>query len=562
MSNNYRKQALLIGVSLLILALVGGVSAQDGEMKSVTSAFLGPGDVPSIDPSKVTDTTSISVIGSTYVGLTLQNEVTAELEPGLAHSWDIDGNHYVFHLREGIRWVRWDMEAGEVVGINDADGNPRYVTAHDVVYGWHRTLNPETGSEYAYVLAEWVEGAADYNNGMNDDFASVGITAMDDYTLSIHATAANAFVPAIFGMWMALPQLQEVVEAYGDEWIEAGTYPSYGPFALKEWLHDESLTLVANPYWEGNEYVPVPAIDSVTWLILPASGQLDAYEAGELDIVTSVPVSELDRIRADPMLSEELNITYDTCSYYYGFNTAKEPLDNVHLRRALSFAIDRQALVDNILKAGQIPAQWFARPGLAAAPTLETHPDLGIWFDVEEAQAELAMALEMDGISDPSEWEQITLMHNTSETHAALAQAIQQMWSETLGIDVNIANQEWAVYLTTVRDDAPQIYRLGWCADYLDAHNYNSDVWRSTSDFNDTNWGSEEYDELVDTAVRLTDVDERRELYAQAENILVYEDAAISPIYWYTNVQMTKPHIERTFSVLFQERYDKWDVGE
>ena len=141
-------------------------------------------------------------------------------------------------------------------------------------------------------------------------------------------------------------------------------------------------------------------MDEVTWLMLEASAQLDAYEAGALDIVTSVPQSALDRIKNDPVLSEELSIGYDTCSYYYGFNTAKEPMNSVHIRRALSFAIDRQSLVDNVLKAEQIPAQWFARPGLAAAPTLETHPDLGVWFDSEEAQAELALGLEELGVSD------------------------------------------------------------------------------------------------------------------------------------------------------------------
>ena len=499
---------------------------------------------------------------STYVGLTSQHEVTAELEPGLAHSWEVDGTTYTFHLREGIQWVHYDTDAGEVVGITDADGNPRYVNAHDVVYGWGRTLDPETGSDYAYVLADWVAGAAAYNGGEADSFDVVGITALDDYTVQVEAIAANAFVPAIFGMWMAMPQLQEVVEMYGDEWTEAGNYPSFGPFALKEWLHDESITITRNPLWAGTETMPASVVDEVTWLMLEASAQLDAYEAGALDIVTSVPQSALDRIKNDPVLSEELSIGYDTCSYYYGFNTAKEPMNSVHIRRALSFAIDRQSLVDNVLKAEQIPAQWFARPGLAAAPTLETHPDLGVWFDSEEAQAELALGLEELGVSDASELPQITLMHNTSEGHANIAQAIQQMWAETLGIDVNIANQEWAVYLATVREDAPQIYRLGWCADYLDAHNYNSDVWRSTSSFNNTNWVSEEYDALVDEAVTLGDTEARRELYAAAENILVYEDAAISPIYWYTNVQMTKPNINRTFSVLFQDRYEKWDVGE
>ncbi len=560
MEKNLHKSALLIVALALMMTFAGGIGAQDG-MKSITTAFLS-GDVPSIDPSIGTDTSSIAIVLSTYVGLTSQHEVTAELEPGLAHSWEVDGTTYTFHLREGIQWVHYDTDAGEVVGITDADGNPRYVNAHDVVYGWGRTLDPETGSDYAYVLADWVAGAAAYNSGEADSFDVVGITALDDYTVQVEAIAANAFVPAIFGMWMAMPQLQEVVEMYGDEWTEAGNYPSFGPFALKEWLHDESITITRNPLWAGTETMPASVVDEVTWLMLEASAQLDAYEAGALDIVTSVPQSALDRIKNDPVLSEELSIGYDTCSYYYGFNTAKEPMNSVHIRRALSFAIDRQSLVDNVLKAEQIPAQWFARPGLAAAPTLETHPDLGVWFDSEEAQAEMALGLEELGVSDASELPQITMMHNTSEGHANIAQAIQQMWAETLGIDVNIANQEWAVYLATVREDAPQIYRLGWCADYLDAHNYNSDVWRSTSSFNNTNWVSEEYDALVDEAVTLGDTEARRELYAAAENILVYEDAAISPIYWYTNVQMTKPNINRTFSVLFQDRYEKWDVGE
>ena len=557
-----RMSALFVVALPLAIALVGGVSAQEDGMKSVVTTFLGPGDVPSIDPSIGTDTSSIQIVLNTYIGLTTQNEVSAELEPGIAHSWEVNGTTYTFHLTEGIQWVTYDTEAGEVVAITDADGNPRYVTAHDVVYGWSRTLDPETGSDYAFVLADWVVGANDYNGGNADSFDVVGIHAIDDYTLEIDAVAANAFVPAIFGMWMAMPQLQEVVEAYGDEWTEAGNYPSFGPFALKEWLHDEFITLTANPFWAGNEWIPQPQIDTVTWLMLPSTAQLDAYEAGDLDVVTSVPLDAMDRIQADPVLNEELNIGYDTCSYYYGFNTAKEPVDNVHLRRALSFAIDRQSIVDNVMKGGQIPAQWFARPGLAAAPTLETNPDLGIWFDVDEARAELALALEADGISDPSEWEQITLVHNDGSAHSQIAQTIQQMWVQTLGIHVKIVSYPWIKFRAIIKEDTPQFFRETWCADYLDAHNYNSDVWRSTSSFNNTNWASEEYDNLVDTAVTLSNTEQRRALYAEAEKILVYEDAAISPIYWYTNVQLTKPNISRTFSVLFHDRYEKWNKGE
>ena len=140
MEKNLRKSALLIVALALMMTFAGGIGAQDG-MKSITTAFLS-GDVPSIDPSIGTDTSSIAIVLSTYVGLTSQHEVTAELEPGLAHSWEVDGTTYTFHLREGIQWVHYDTDAGEVVGITDADGNPRYVNAHDVVYGWGRTLDP------------------------------------------------------------------------------------------------------------------------------------------------------------------------------------------------------------------------------------------------------------------------------------------------------------------------------------------------------------------------------------------------------------------------------------
>ena len=253
MEKYLRKSALLIVALALMMTFAGGIGAQDG-MKSITTAFLS-GDVPTIDPSIGTDTSSISIVQNTYIGLTTLHEVTAEIEPGIAHSWELDGNTFTFHLMEGVQWVRYDTEAGEVVGITDADGNPRYVTAHDVVYGWNRTFDPDTASDYAYVLASWVAGCTvvDY---VVDCPAGAQVVALDDYTLQVTASNLTSFVPSIYGMWMAMPQLQEVVEGYGDEWTEAGNYPSFGPFALKEWLHDESITITRNPLWAGTETMP------------------------------------------------------------------------------------------------------------------------------------------------------------------------------------------------------------------------------------------------------------------------------------------------------------------
>jgi oligopeptide transport system substrate-binding protein len=191
---------------------------------------------------------------------------------------------------------------------------------------------------------------------------------------------------------------------------------------------------------------------------------------------------------------------------------------------------------------------------------MDTHPDIGIGYDPAMAEEELAAALADMGLADVSELPVITLMHNESEGHARIAQAIQQMWKDQLGIEVEISTQEWGVYLETVSEDAPQIFRMGWCEDYPDAHNFASDVFHSTSAHNDTNWANPEYDALIEEAMVLDDQEERRDLYAQAENILNYEDAAISSIYWYTSVQMTKPYVDRTYALYGSQYFEKWDI--
>jgi len=157
---------------------------------------------------------------------------------------------------------------------------------------------------------------------------------------------------------------------------------------------------------------------------------------------------------------------------------------------------------------------------------------------------------------------EITLMYNTSEGHKKIAEAIQQMWKQHLGVEVKVTNQEWKVYLKTLQTDAPQIWRLGWCQDYPDANNFLKEVFRTGGhESKSTNWSNKKYDDLVDQAARETDLKKRTELYAQAEKILVYDDAVIIPIYWYTRVTLTKPYVKRTFSVLGGlEHIEKWEV--
>ncbi len=542
---------------------------------------FGPGDVPSLDPNVAEDTSSITVVDNSFIGLTRLNEVTNELMPGMATEWSVseDGKTYTYKLRTDVPWVRWDGEqVAKVQTCPDADGKTadRMVTAKDFEYGILRALTPATASPYAYVLDFAIQGASDYNNGVITDTATVGVKALDDATLEIKTVDDVAYNPMIHGLWTAyatpkwLIEGDDCTEGRAERWIEPGFFQSYGPYTLKEWIHDSTLTMVKNPFWPGTEYVPQAQVDEVQFSMLDETAALAEFEVGNLEDA-AVPTADIDRVKSDPNLSQMLKIAPNLCTYYYGFNTTAPFVDDPRVRRALSMALDRQDLVDNVLKGGQEPAQWFARPGLAAAPTMADHPDLGIKFDVAGAKAELDAYLAEKGLT--MDKLDINLMFNTSSGHQKIAEWAQQQWKNNLGLDVKLTNQEWKVYLQTVKGlDTPQIWRLGWCLDYPDANNFTREVFAVNGSSNPTDeagapagglmWKNDKFEELVKQAATEKDLKKRTDLYAQAEEILVKTDAAIIPVYWYTRVTVTQPWVNRTFSTGGHEFFYNWSVKQ
>ncbi len=553
MSKFTRALSLSLAILLVLsLTLVG--TAQ--EEKIVRTSFLS-GDVPSLDPAIATDSSSIQVITELFPGLTRLHEETLELDPGVTSGWTVsdDGLTYTFDIIEGIAWVWYNPDSGEVEQVLDEDGNVRMLTAHDFVFGMRRTLDPTTAGDYAYIPAGWLENGNAVWTG-EAGLEELSVQAIDDYTLELRVTQPAGFIPNILGLWMFTAQPEWLIEVEGDFWTEGGIIQSFGPFAMAEWNHGESILIVTNPFWEGTASIPAPTIDGVHFSMLEESAQLANFEAGTLD-VADFPVSEIDRLSNHP----GYNVVPGTGVYYYGFNVTKEPFTNANIRRAFSMAIDRQDLIDNVLKAGQFPANFFTPASMSAAPDVASYPDLAIGFNPTAAQEALAAGLAEMGLSDVSELPAITLTHNESESHRTIAEAIQNMWSEHLGVEVQITSMEWASYLDILSTDSPQVYRIGWGADYPDAHNFLFDVLSATSDNNYTNWVNEEYEALLDEARGLTDIDARRELYAQAEHILVNQDAAIAPIYHTTSYELTQPWVERTYSRVSAERFEKWDLG-
>jgi len=521
-------------------------------------------DLPTLDPSLAKDTSTIDSGVELFPGLIRLHEETGEVQPGMATGWDVsdDGRVVTFHIREDVPWVKLNNATGVVEQVRDDEGNIRMVNAKDFVYGVKRSLDPGTGSPYAYV--NWVIKNASAVNGRHGeddplfgDLDAIGVTALDDFTLQYTLEAPAAFFLPIASMWVNWAQPEWLIEEKGDRWIEAGIIQSYGPYALFDWTHDVSITFVANPFWPGSESIPKPSIKYVHGVFLDAPEAFANYEAGLLD-KSEVPLTEIDRIKADPTLSEELNIYPDTCSYYYGFNVTKPPFDDAKVRKAFSWAIDRTALVEHVTKSGQEPARWFSRPGLTAAPNPALGDDFGppATADVEQARKFLADSSYGGAENLP----EITLMHNESAAHTRIAEAIRQMWEEALGVDVNIASQEWKVYLQILEEDPPQIWRLGWCDDYPDASNFARDVFRSDSGNNHTRWRNEEFDALVDEAALEADLERRHDLYVEAEKILVEDDTVIIPIYWYAGVELTKPYVIRTFGKGGQNYWEKWSL--
>lgn len=559
-----------------------GLTTKPSRANIIRANFGGlGGDIPSLDPGAAEDTSSITIVEELFMGLTRLDEVTSELHPGMATKWDIssDGKTYTFSLRKDVPWVKYDGAKKQVVKVQtcpDKDGKTkdRMVTAKDFEYGIQRALKPETASPYAYVLAFVVDGAADFNGGKIKDASKVGVKAIDDSTLQVKFLGPAAYNANIIGLWTAMATPKWLIEGddcttrRGDRWTEAGFMQSYGPFALKEWIHDSTVTMIKNPFWVGDQWTPQPKVDEVVFTMLDVAPAMTEFETGKLDW-NEVPLADMDRVKSDPKLSKMLTIAPSFCTYYVGFNNKAKFVDDVRVRRALSLSIDRAGLIKNVTKGEQEVAQWFARPGLVAAPTMQTHPNLGIKYDVAKAKTELDAYLKEKGLT--ADKLDLTYVYNTNSSHQKIAEYIQQQWKANLGVTVKLVNQEWKTFLEVTKSrETPQIFRKGWCIDYPDANNFdreaiavggNENPAENGVPYGGLNWKNDKYEELVRKAALEMDPKKRTDLYAQAEQILVYDDAALIPLYWYTRVNVTQPWVKRTFSLGGHERYEHWEVS-
>lgn len=517
----FLKKAVLLGAALLAFSPIAELSAATvaAQEEQVLNVAIGS-EPPTIDPALATDSTSGAIIKNVFEGLTAMNN-EGEVLPAAAESWEVseDGLTYTFTLRDGNVW---------------SNGDP--VTASDFEFAWKRVLNPETASQYASILYV-LEGAEAYNAGEGEADA-VGVTAVDEKTLEVKLANPTSFFLELTAFYTYMPVHQATVEADANWALDAGdAYVSNGPFSLQEWAHSSHYVLVkSDSYWDAENV----ALDTVNVQIIEAESTANAeFQAGGIDYLGSpystVSLDAIDLYRAN----EELNVAPYAAIYWYKLNTTDEVTSNVNIRKALALAIDRQGLVDNITKGGQLPALGLVPPTIAGF-----EDDRGYFADADydAAKEYLATGLEELGLADASELT-INISINTSEAHSTIAQFIQEGWAQNLGINVNIDNTEWQVYLERLNVLDFQVARMGWIADYNDASSF-LDMYRTAdSGNNDTGWENEEFKSLIDQASAEQDPAVRSDLLLQAEAIMV-DEMPVIPLYYYTNLYVVHDHVE------------------
>lgn len=524
------------------------VAAPAASGEAFTLRLATVSEPSTLDPNLAEDYYSITPIEQMFLGLTNINNETAAIEPELAESWTVseDGTVWTFKLRQDVKW---------------SDGTP--VTAKDVEYSVKRAVMPETASPYAYVLYTIKNAAAINQTAIPTDtydIDSLGVKALDDYTVEFTLEAPASYFESISSMWTLRPAPSWAIEKYGDAWTDPANIVVNGPYKLTEWRPGEKLIFEKNPDYFAADSVQIDRVELS--IITDQFTEVALYESGELDVAgegaASLPAEEVARILADPTLSAEFHQGPRASTTYVGFTMTKPPFDNVLVRKAFSAAIDRETMVRDVVGSG-VPATQFAPPGIFGAPD----PEVGLGYDPEQAKAWLAEAGYPDGAGFPT----VTYRYFSNSLEEALAQALQAMWKETLNVNVQIEAQEFPVFLASTGpnvpvEEMPEMWRLGWGADYPDENNWVYEVFHCTDSQNRPRAACTEADAKAKQAGIETDPEVRKALYAEVEQMMFGEEVRVAPYYHRGYTILAKPYVKRAYPTFAPVNWDTWRIEQ
>lgn len=507
--------SLLLVVTLLLAACGGNKKNSAGDAKAskvsssdVLNLNLG-GEPYTLDPAFASDSTSWWVIDSIYSGLYRQGENgTPELEAADSVKISDDKKTYTFKIKDGLKWSNGDK-----------------LTAKDFEYSWKRVLDPKTAA-YNPSSMYFIEGAEEYNTkkGKAED---VKIKAVDDKTLVVGLKNPIEFFPKIITGSAYYPVNQKVVEK-NKKWAgEADTIVTNGPFVVESWKHNDNLKIKKNEKSHLADKVKLPGVNFK--MVADTNTEYQLYKNGELDLLPGVSADVLKQVKGSKELKSYENFSVGT----YSFNIKEKPVDNKKIRQAISYAIDRQSFVDNVLKGGQKPAFGYVSQGAkdSKGKDYTEYRKNYYEFDAKKAKELLKEGLKEEGLD---KLPKITLKTNGEGVNKKSAEVIQEMLKQNLGIDISIETQEWKTYIDTFKQKDFQIARMGWGGDFLDPYPVLA-LYESKSSSNFTNWKNEKFDKLLEESLKEQDDTKRYKKLAEAEDILMDELPIIPINFGYTN---------------------------
>jgi len=483
-----------------------------------------------LDPQTITGLSESHIVGALFEGLVNYDPRDLHPVPGIAESWTMsaDGRTWTFRLRADARWSNGDA-----------------ITAADFLFSYERMLLPTFGAEYASMLHA-VRGAKDFAAGKSKDFRTVGFRAPDPRTLVVELEHPVPYFLQLVCHHSWIPVHPPTILRHGaidslnTPWTRPGAMVSSGAFTLETWEVARRVVVRKNPrYWNARA-VSLEAIEFRAIADLFAEER--AFRGGELHVTGAVPpykVAKLreqqaPQLRIDPFLSTSFVwVNCDVKGDRPADVAARRALGDPRVRRALGIALDRTLIAEKVLRAGETPALHFTPPGTGGfTPAARWSQDLA------EARRLLAEAGYPDGRGLPK----FDYLYATSEGQQMVAQAYQAMWRQRLGVEIELRNLEWKVYLSAMRKGEFHLCRGAWVGDYNDPNTF-LEMLITGNELNNCNWSDPEYDRLLGLAARETDPARRFGYFQQAEARLV-EQAPVLPVVFNKNKFLIRPEVK------------------
>jgi oligopeptide transport system substrate-binding protein len=472
-----------------------------------------------MDSATATDENSFNILVNIIEGL-YRLDANARPEPGQAEKVDIseDGLTYTFTLRDGIKW---------------SNGDP--VTSQDFKYAWLKVLNPDTASQYAYIISTFVEGAADYNEG-NGDPESVAIEAPDDKTLEVKLVSPAPYWLGLTAYPTYLPQNQKFVEQQGEDYAQSADALIYnGPYIMTEMNLTEGVTLVKNDdYWDKDN---VDIEQAVGKIVKEVDTAVNLHDAGELDI-TEIAAEYVDEYKDSPDFQQATEFA----SFYMVFNEDLDIFQNANIRKAFQIGYDRAALCYKITNDGNVPATGIVPDGIAGPGDQTFREAEGP--TVPEYNPEEAKRLYEQGIKEVGgEAPTVELLSYDDSVARDTATFLQSQFEDNLGAKIDVKVQPFDRKLELESNGEFQLSYQGWGADYNDPMTF-LDLWTTDSPFNTGKYSNERFDQLITQAKAEVDEDKRMQQMEEAEKILVEEDAGVAPMFFEGTSRLIEPFIK------------------